>query len=121
MVLARPVAATRSALADDQPQIVPLLGALNLGRPSVEGPRAICSIRSARMSIKGKSPEDLVKLAEASGSIVLDCNGYTIEDLIEITRALKTARTLTILNAGGKNTTDLLRLAAEAPGQVIFS
>jgi hypothetical protein len=73
------------------------------------------------MSIDGKSPEDLVRLAEASGSIVLDCNGYTIEDLIEITRALKTARTLTILNAGGKNTTDLLRLAAEAPGQVIFS
>lgn len=73
------------------------------------------------MSIEGKSAADLIQLAQASGSIVLDGNGYTIEDLIEITRALKSAHTLTVVNAGGKNTTDLLRLAAEAPGQVIFS
>jgi hypothetical protein len=73
------------------------------------------------MSTKGKSPADLVKLAQASGSIVLDGNDYAIKDLIEITQALKTGCTLTILNAGGKNTTDLLRLVAEAPGQIIFS
>jgi hypothetical protein len=73
------------------------------------------------MSIDGKSPADLVKLAKASGSIVLDGNGYTIKDLTEIVRALKTPCTLTILNAGGKNTTDLLSLVAAAPGQVIFS
>jgi hypothetical protein len=73
------------------------------------------------MSIDGKSPEDLVKLAQTSSSIVLDGNGYSIEDLIKITRALKMNCTLTVLNAGGKNTSDLLRLAAEAPGQVIFS
>jgi hypothetical protein len=76
---------------------------------------------SAGMSTNGKSPADLIKLAQASGSIVLDGNGYAIKDLIEITRALKTDCTLTILNAEGKNTTDLLRLVAEAPGQVIFS
>jgi|HubBroStandDraft_1064217.scaffolds.fasta_scaffold58114_2 hypothetical protein len=76
---------------------------------------------SARTSTNGKSPADLVKLAQASGSIVLDGNDYAIKDLIEITRALKTGCTLTILNAGGKNTTDLLRVVADAPGQVIFS
>jgi hypothetical protein len=73
------------------------------------------------MSFNGKSPADLVKLAKASSSIVLDGNGYAIKDLIEITRALKPGCTLTILNAGGKNTIDLLSLVAEAPGQVIFS
>jgi hypothetical protein len=64
------------------------------------------------MSINGKSPADLVKLAQASGSIVLDGNAYAIRDLMEITRALRSACTLTILNAGGKNTPDLLSLVA---------
>jgi hypothetical protein len=73
------------------------------------------------MSINEENRAGLVKLAQASGSIVLDGNDYAIKDLIEITRALETGCTSTILNAGGKNTIDLLSLVAEAPKQLISS
>jgi hypothetical protein len=72
-------------------------------------------------SIEGKSVDDLVRLAEAGGSLCLDGRRYSSPDLTRIARALGSRALLTIANCEGKATGELLSIISAAPGRVKFA
>ena len=73
------------------------------------------------MALYGKSPADLLKLAEAGASLVLDARRYAVHDLIKIAWALTPSCQLILDNCEDKPQSELLALAAVAPGRVKIS
>jgi len=69
--------------------------------------------------IEGKSPADLVRLAEAGGRLEVDGRRYSLPDLIAVARALRPQATLTILHCEGKSTAELVSIVSAAPGRVV--
>jgi hypothetical protein len=73
------------------------------------------------LSIEGKSPPDLIHLAQAGARIEVDGRRYSVPDLVAIARALRPEGILSIVNAEGKAINDLLSIVSAAPGKVHLS
>ena len=73
------------------------------------------------MFIEGKSPADLIRLAEAGAHVAVDGRRYAVSDLIAIARALRPKAFLTIANSEGKSTTDLISIVSAAPERVAIT
>lgn len=68
-----------------------------------------------------RSAEDLVKITTAGGGLILDGETQSTDEWIKIaTAAGESDGTLTIRNMGGKNTDELVKIAAAGDGAVIF-
>jgi hypothetical protein len=70
---------------------------------------------SIEMALYGKSPDDLLKLAEAGASLELDARRYSVHDLIKIGLALTPNCLLILDNCEDKPQSELLALAAFVP------
>ncbi len=70
------------------------------------------------MAIEGKSPGDLIQLAQVGACLEVDGRRYSVPDLIAIARSLRTEGLLTVVNSEGKATSDLASLVSAAPGKV---
>ncbi|CAA6805969.1 MAG: Unknown protein [uncultured Sulfurovum sp.] len=64
---------------------------------------------------------DLVSIAKAGGSIVIDATKYTKFDLVAIASALQNNATLELNNAGTKTKFDLVAISNANPGAVTFN
>lgn len=73
------------------------------------------------LAIEGKSPADLVQLAQAGARIEVDGRRYAVPDLVAIARALRPEGMLTVINSEGKATSDLVSIVAAAPGKVFVA
>ncbi len=74
-----------------------------------------------KLAIEGKSPADLIQLAQAGARIELDGRRYAVPDLVAIARSLRTEGLLTIINSEGKSTNDLVSVVSAAPGRVTIA
>ena len=84
-------------------------------RPFVE---FVINKQGVILAIEGKSPADLVQLAQAGALIEVDGRRYSVSDLVAIARALRPEGQLIIINAEGKSTNDLVMVVSAAPGKV---
>lgn len=68
-----------------------------------------------------KMTDQIVKIAQAGGSIELDANDKMTDQLIKIAQAVKVGGgSLRLLNADSKMTDQLVKIAQTAPGRVTF-
>jgi hypothetical protein len=73
------------------------------------------------LAIEGKSPEDLVRLAQAGARLQVDGRRYALDDLVEIAGALTPEGLLNVVNCEGKSTDELGLLVSAAPGRVMLA
>ena len=71
--------------------------------------------------IEGKSPADLMRLAQAGASLRLDARRYGTSDLVMIARALHPHGSLTLANSEGKQTSELISIVSAATGKVMIA
>ncbi len=71
--------------------------------------------------IEGKSPADLMRLAQAGASLRLDGRRYGTSDLVMIARSLHRDALLTLANSEGKQTSELVSIVYAAPGKVTIA
>ena len=73
------------------------------------------------MTLKCKSTDELVKIAESGGGFKLDCALKSVDDLSKIAQAAHSGgATLILTGINLRSTEDLVQIAAAAKGSVIF-
>jgi len=70
---------------------------------------------------KDRTTEDLMKIVAAGGGLVLDASGKEVTDLIKIAAICDNEhRTLHLKNVDAFETMDLIKIAAVGDGHVVF-
>ena len=67
-----------------------------------------------------KTKYELIDIAKAGASLVLDSSKFTKFELIDIASALQSTCSLHLNNCDSKTKFELIEIAATAPGKLIF-
>ncbi len=73
------------------------------------------------MAFVEKELVELVQIAQAGGSLKVDAERYTADDLLTLARALQPDCELTLTNCEVKSAEDLAYIVAGAPGRVTIA
>lgn len=67
-----------------------------------------------------KTKLEIIDIARAGGSLVLDSSKFTKNELIDISRSLQDGCTLQLINCQSKTKLELIDIARAAPKKITF-